>query len=92
MRQIVDGVVSDSLMKIFEWNVQTLGSIVSKASDAQEAANAAKAARDMVNVYLVKSIYAWNFAQYCKRYLILKFWSRRCDENLFCTVLSCLGN
>ncbi|CAN0113341.1 unnamed protein product, partial [Discosporangium mesarthrocarpum] len=48
VRGIVDAVVQEELVKIFEWNPKVLGAIVEKASSAQAAAAAAKAARDMV--------------------------------------------
>lgn len=48
VRSIVDSIVSDALVTLFEWNPQTLQSIVSKAIEAQTAALAAKAARDLV--------------------------------------------
>lgn len=48
IRQIVDQIVSRALETIFEWNPQTFNVIFSKAVDAQNAAIAAKAARDMV--------------------------------------------
>lgn len=48
VRQIVDACVSDALTTLFEWNPTVLSQIVAKALDAQAAAAAAKAARDMV--------------------------------------------
>lgn len=48
VRQLVDTLVSEGLTTILEWNPAVLGLIISKALDAQAAANAAKAARDMV--------------------------------------------
>ena len=48
VRQIVDSVVSDALFTLFEWNPTVLGQICQKAMEAQAAALAAKAARDMV--------------------------------------------
>jgi DNA gyrase subunit B len=49
VRQIVDSIVFDKLSAIFEWNPHTFSAIIGKASDAQAAALAAKAARDMVS-------------------------------------------
>jgi DNA gyrase subunit B len=48
VRQIVDTIVTDGLTTIFEWTPLVLASILSKSMDAQAAAIAAKAARDMV--------------------------------------------
>lgn len=48
IRQLVDTVVTDALTTIFEWNGGVLNSIAQKALEAQNAALAAKAARDMV--------------------------------------------
>lgn len=48
VRQIVDTIVTDTLQTIFEWNPSILSSICTKAMEAQAAALAAKAARDMV--------------------------------------------
>eukprot|EP00596_Hydrurales_sp_CCMP1899_P008502 CAMPEP_0119044612 /NCGR_PEP_ID=MMETSP1177-20130426/32989_1 /TAXON_ID=2985 /ORGANISM="Ochromonas sp, Strain CCMP1899" /LENGTH=676 /DNA_ID=CAMNT_0007015007 /DNA_START=402 /DNA_END=2432 /DNA_ORIENTATION=- len=48
VRQIVDSVVSDSLITLFEWSPQVLVAVCAKAMEAQAAALAAKAARDMV--------------------------------------------
>jgi DNA gyrase subunit B len=48
VRQIVDSIVSDALTYIFDFNPQVLSAICQKAIDAQNAALAAKAARDMV--------------------------------------------
>lgn len=48
VRQIVDSVVSDSLITLFEWSPQVLTAVCAKAMEAQAAALAAKAARDMV--------------------------------------------
>ena len=48
VRQLVDTLVSDGLGTMLEWNPNVLGSILTKALDAQAAAVAAKAARDMV--------------------------------------------
>lgn len=59
VRQIVDGVVSDALQTLLEWNPALLTAIAAKAIRAQNAALAAKAARDMVS--------SW----YCRVYLPL---------------------
>lgn len=48
VRGIVDTIVGESLVNTFEWNPRVLGAIVDKAMSAQQAAQAAKAARDMV--------------------------------------------
>ncbi|CAM9650298.1 unnamed protein product, partial [Phaeothamnion confervicola] len=48
VRPIVDSVVGEELVRIFEWNPKILGAIIDKASSAAAAAAAAKAARDMV--------------------------------------------
>jgi DNA gyrase subunit B len=48
VRQIVDTLVSEGLATTFEWNPAVLTAILTKALDAQAAAIAAKAARDMV--------------------------------------------
>jgi DNA gyrase subunit B len=48
VRQIVDSVVSDALITLFEWSPQVLTAVTVKAMEAQAAALAAKAARDMV--------------------------------------------
>lgn len=48
VRQVVDSVVADALSTLFEWYPQILNDILKKAMDAQQAAVAAKAARDMV--------------------------------------------
>jgi DNA gyrase subunit B len=44
----VDSVVCDALGLVFDFNPVVLGAIVSKSMDAQAAALAARAARDMV--------------------------------------------
>ena len=46
----MDSVVSDSLVTLFEWNPQVLTAVCAKAMEAQSAALAAKAARDMVRL------------------------------------------
>ncbi|CAN0199428.1 unnamed protein product [Hapterophycus canaliculatus] len=48
VRGIVDSVVNEELVKVFEWHPKILGAILDKAAAAQAAAAAAKAARDMV--------------------------------------------
>ena len=48
VRQLVDTLVSEGLSTLLEWNPAVLGAILTKALDAQAAAVAAKAARDMV--------------------------------------------
>ena len=48
VRAIVDSAVSEALTTIFEWQPQVLAVIVNKAMEAQAAALAAKAAREMV--------------------------------------------
>lgn len=48
VRQIVDSIVSDKLNTFFDFNPNILGLIISKALDAQAAALAAKAARELV--------------------------------------------
>lgn len=48
IRQLVDSIATDALTTIFEWNTSVLNSIATKALEAQNAALAAKAARDMV--------------------------------------------
>lgn len=48
VRGIVDAVVGEALVGVFEWHPKVLAAIVDKAMAAQQAAQAAKAARDMV--------------------------------------------
>lgn len=48
VRSIVDAVVGEALTNVLEWNPKVLNAIVDKAMAAQAAAQAAKAARDMV--------------------------------------------
>lgn len=48
VRGIVDAIIGENLVNTFEWNPKVLGAIVDKAMSAQQAAQAAKAARDMV--------------------------------------------
>ena len=48
VRTIVDTIVMDSLTTLFEWNPSLLQAILGKALEAQNAALAAKAAREMV--------------------------------------------
>lgn len=48
IRQIVDSVVTEQLVRLFEWQPKALAAIVDKAVAAQQAATAAKAARDLV--------------------------------------------
>jgi len=48
VRQIVDTVVSDALVTLFEWNPTILNAIFNKAMEAQSASLAAKAARELV--------------------------------------------
>lgn len=48
VRTIVDAAVSEALTTIFEWQPQVLAVIVNKAMEAQAAALAARAAREMV--------------------------------------------
>ena len=48
VRQIVDSIVTDKLNTFFDFNPNILGLIISKALDAQAAALAAKAARELV--------------------------------------------
>ena len=48
IRQLVDSVASDALTTLFEWNPHVLNTIANKALEAQHAALAAKAAREMV--------------------------------------------
>ena len=48
VRQIVDSIVGDALTLLFDFNPSLLASITTKALEAQAAALAAKAARDMV--------------------------------------------
>lgn len=48
VRQIVDAVVADALQTLFEWQPQVFLDICNKAIEAQAAAVAAKAARDLV--------------------------------------------
>ena len=48
VRTIVDAVVQEALATLFDWNPSVVAVIVSKALDAQNAALAAKAAREMV--------------------------------------------
>lgn len=53
IRQLVDSAASDALTTLFEWHPTVLASIVGKAMDAQSAALAAKAARDMVRNFCI---------------------------------------
>lgn len=48
VRQIVDSVVSDALVTLFEWQPAVLSAICQKGLEAQSAALAAKAARELV--------------------------------------------
>eukprot|EP00624_Nannochloropsis_granulata_P007113 evm.model.NODE_6405_length_11551_cov_21.306726.3 len=48
VRGIVDAIIGENLVNTFEWNPKVLNAIVDKAMSAQQAAQAAKAARDMV--------------------------------------------
>ena len=48
IRQLVDSIASDALTTLFEWTPSVLNLIAGKAIEAQNAALAAKAARDMV--------------------------------------------
>lgn len=48
VRGIVDAIIGENLVNVFEWNPKVLNAIVDKAMAAQQAAHAAKAARDMV--------------------------------------------
>jgi len=48
VRQIVDGIVSDMLQTLFEWNPAIFTAICNKALAAQAASIAAKAARELV--------------------------------------------
>ena len=48
VRTIVDTVVSDSLSTLFDWQPSVANAVIGKALEAQNAALAAKAARDMV--------------------------------------------
>eukprot|EP00629_Pelagomonadales_sp_RCC1024_P008261 CAMPEP_0119261002 /NCGR_PEP_ID=MMETSP1329-20130426/1193_1 /TAXON_ID=114041 /ORGANISM="Genus nov. species nov., Strain RCC1024" /LENGTH=711 /DNA_ID=CAMNT_0007260489 /DNA_START=417 /DNA_END=2552 /DNA_ORIENTATION=+ len=48
VRQAVDTVIGEALLKLFEWHPAALKAIVEKALAAQKAASAAKAARDLV--------------------------------------------
>ena len=47
-RQAVEAIVSKELSKVFDWQPELLHLIINKASVAQQAAQAAKAARDVV--------------------------------------------
>jgi DNA gyrase subunit B len=49
VRQIVDAVAGEKLQRFFESNAQCLNDVCSKAVEAQSAAIAAKAARDLVS-------------------------------------------
>ena len=54
VRQIVDGIVSDMLQTLFEWNPAIFTAICNKALAAQTASIAAKAARELVSiVYMI---------------------------------------
>jgi len=48
VRQIVDTIVYEALYTLFEWHPDILQAILQKAQSAQQAANAAKAARDLI--------------------------------------------
>ena len=48
VRKLVDSAASDALTTLFEWNPSVLNAVITKAIEAQNAALAAKAARDMV--------------------------------------------
>jgi DNA gyrase subunit B len=48
VRSLVDAIVSDALTTTLEWNLPVLSAIVGKALEAQNAALAARAARDLV--------------------------------------------
>lgn len=48
VRPLVDSVVSEALVRTFEWHPQVLAAIYEKASQAQAAASAAKVAREHV--------------------------------------------
>lgn len=50
VRPLVDAVVGDALETLFEWHPALLGAICSKALSAQAAAQAARAAREMVSL------------------------------------------
>jgi DNA gyrase subunit B len=53
VRQIVDGIVSDMLQTLFEWNPAIFTAICNKALAAQAASIAAKAARELVSLYML---------------------------------------
>eukprot|EP00633_Aureoumbra_lagunensis_P005058 CAMPEP_0197309024 /NCGR_PEP_ID=MMETSP0891-20130614/7576_1 /TAXON_ID=44058 ORGANISM="Aureoumbra lagunensis, Strain CCMP1510" /NCGR_SAMPLE_ID=MMETSP0891 /ASSEMBLY_ACC=CAM_ASM_000534 /LENGTH=592 /DNA_ID=CAMNT_0042793871 /DNA_START=192 /DNA_END=1970 /DNA_ORIENTATION=+ len=48
VRQVVEAIVGEELNKLFEWQPKALTAIIDKATAAQSAANAARAARDIV--------------------------------------------
>jgi DNA gyrase subunit B len=48
VRSIVDGIITESLTTLFEWKPHVFNAICGKAMEAQAAALAAKAARDVV--------------------------------------------
>lgn len=57
VRQIVDGIVSDMLQTLFEWNPAIFTAICNKALAAQAASIAAKAARELVSICMLALIF-----------------------------------